>query len=131
MSIVSGIRWMLFLTLVFAAPLPLQAQEDPSSANIKAAVQPFVDRHVLAGAVMLAADRQSILSLDAVGFADVAGNKPMPTDALFWIASQSKSMTAAAFMMLVQEGKVKLDDPVEYFLPEFKELRMKSGEKQE
>ena len=45
----------------------------------------------------------------------------MPTDALFWIASQSKPITAAALMMLVDEGKVKLDDPVEKYLPEFKD----------
>jgi CubicO group peptidase (beta-lactamase class C family) len=44
----------------------------------------------------------------------------MTTDALFWIASMSKPMTTAAFMMLVDEGKVALDDPVEKYLPEFK-----------
>ena len=44
----------------------------------------------------------------------------MKTDALFWIASMSKPMTATALMMLVDEGKVKLDDPVEKYLPEFK-----------
>src|SRR6266404_4907154 len=131
MNRVPRLRLFLLLALPFFTPLALRADEQPSSANIKAAVQRYVDRHVLAGAVMLVADRQAILSLDAVGFADVAGNKPMPTDALFWIASQSKSMTAAAFMMLVQEGKVKLDDPVEYFLPEFKDLQVKSGDKQE
>ena len=44
----------------------------------------------------------------------------MRTDALFWIASQSKPMTATALMMLVDEGKVNVDDPVEKYLPEFK-----------
>ena len=44
----------------------------------------------------------------------------MPPDALFWIASMSKSITATALMMLVDEGKVKVDDPVEKYLPEFK-----------
>ena len=62
-----------------------------------------------------------MLSLEAVGFADVAAKTPMRTDALFWIASQSKPITAAALMMLVDEGKVKLDDPVEKYLPEFKD----------
>ena len=45
----------------------------------------------------------------------------MRTDALFWIASQSKPITASALMMLVDEGKVKLDDPVEKYLPEFRD----------
>jgi CubicO group peptidase (beta-lactamase class C family) len=80
-----------------------------------------VDRHELAGAVTLVADQDKVLSLDAVGYADVAAGKPLKTDALFWIASQSKSITATAFMMLVDEGKVKLDDPVEQYLPEFKD----------
>jgi CubicO group peptidase (beta-lactamase class C family) len=52
----------------------------------------------------------------------------MTTDALFWIASQSKPITAVALMMLVDEGKVSLDDPVEKYLPEFKEIKL-AGEK--
>jgi CubicO group peptidase (beta-lactamase class C family) len=58
--------------------------------------------------------------MEAVGFADIATKNRMKPDALFWIASQSKPMTAAGFMMLVDEGKVSLDDPVEKYLPEFK-----------
>jgi CubicO group peptidase (beta-lactamase class C family) len=58
--------------------------------------------------------------VEALGFADIAGKKAMKTDALFWIASQSKAMTATAVMMLVDEGKIALDDPVEKYLPEFR-----------
>src|SRR5204862_3272598 len=93
----------------------------PSSRPIAAALQPFVDSHSLAGAVTLVADKDRVLSLDAVGFADVAGNKPLRPDALFWIASQSKPITATAFMMLVDEGKVSLDDPLEKYLLEFRD----------
>src|SRR5205823_85869 len=50
---------------------------------------------------------------------DVAARTPMPTDALFWIASQTKPITATALMMLVDEGRLTLDDPVEKHLPEF------------
>ncbi|MDB5351822.1 MAG: estB 2 [Planctomycetota bacterium] len=88
--------------------------------NIAARLQPFVDSHTLAGAVTLVASADRTLSLDAVGYADVAARTPMKTDCLFWIASMSKPMTAAALMMLVDEGKVKLDDPVEKYLPEFR-----------
>ena len=68
---------------------------------------------------MLVASRDNLLSLEAVGYADVGAKTPMKTDALFWIASMSKPMTATALMMLVDEGKVKLDDPVESTCPSF------------
>ena len=96
-------------------PVLAQAQ-----APAVAALQPFVDKHELAGAVALVADKGKVLSVEAVGFADVAGKQAMKTDALFWIASQSKAMTATAVMMLVDEGKIALDDPVEKYLPEFR-----------
>jgi len=75
---------------------------------------------MLAGAVVLIADKNNVLDVEAVGYADVAAGKPMQTDCVFWIASQSKPITATALMMLVDEGKAKLDDPVEKYLPEFK-----------
>jgi CubicO group peptidase (beta-lactamase class C family) len=105
---------------LFALVTPAAPAKEPAPSRIAAVLQPFVDSHALAGAVTLVADKDRVLSLDAVGYSDVAAGKPMKTDALFWIASQSKSITAAAFMMLVDEGKVKLDDPVEKYLPEFK-----------
>src|SRR5262245_50252942 len=111
------IRWRIHLTALLLAVLPAAAKDPPAKA-IPAALQPFVDSHSLAGVVTLVADKDKVLSLDAVGYADVAAKNPMKTDALFWIASQSKSITATAFMMLVDDGKVKLDDPVEKYLPE-------------
>ncbi|OWK47281.1 serine hydrolase domain-containing protein [Fimbriiglobus ruber] len=106
------------------APVRAQDSAAPHSKAITAALQPFVEKHALAGAVTLVADKDKVLSLDAVGYMDVGAKKPMRTDALFWIASQSKSITATAFMILVDEGKVKLDDPVEKYLPEFKDLKL-------
>jgi len=116
------VRLVALLAALSIALLPAPAEDSSSaySKSIVAALQPFVDSHSLAGAVTLVADKDKVLSLDAVGYADIAGKKAMGTDALFWIASQSKPITAAAFMMLVDEGKVRLDDPVEKFLPEFK-----------
>jgi CubicO group peptidase (beta-lactamase class C family) len=83
------------------------------------AIESYVDRGVLAGAVTLVATRDRVESLEAVGYSDVARKAPIKTDALFWIASISKPMTAAALLMLVDEGKVALDDPLERYLPEF------------
>src|SRR5213082_2939983 len=119
----SRVRLAVLLAALFLASPPASADASPTpTKDIAAALQPFVDSHALAGAVTLVADKDKVLSLEAVGFADVAARKPLRTDAVFWIASQSKSITAAALMILVDEGKVKLDDPVEKYLPEFKEL---------
>lgn len=91
---------------------------------LAALLQPFVDRRLLAGAVLLVADRRGVLDLEAVGYADVASRKPMRPNSLFWIASQTKSFTATALMMLVDEGKVNVGDRVEKYLPEFKGQRV-------
>jgi CubicO group peptidase (beta-lactamase class C family) len=113
----------LFLASLFAATAKLScgtmtalAGDSPAAR----ALQPFVDSRSLAGAVTLVASPDRVLSLDAVGYADVAAKVPMKTDDLFWIASMSKPITATALMMLVDERKVALDDPVEKYLPEFR-----------
>src|SRR5205823_14015705 len=84
-------------------------------------LQPYVTAGTLAGAVTLVASKDKLLDLEALGFADIVAKKPMQTDDLFWIASQSKPITATALMILVDEGKVNVSDPVEKYLPEFKE----------
>ena len=91
-----------------------------SSSKIVSALQPFVDRGVLAGAVALVASSTQVLSLNAVGSADIAAGQAMRADSLFWIASTSKPMCTTALMMLVDEGKVRVEDTVESYLPEFK-----------
>ena len=108
-----------------AALLAIAIAESPAHAaepgkGLASQLQPFVDSHTLAGAVTLVATKDKVLDLSAVGYADVAAKKPMTTDAIFWIASMSKPITATALMMLVDEGKVNVDDPVEKYLPEFK-----------
>lgn len=87
---------------------------------MKNVLQQYVDRGELAGAVTVVADRNKVISLQCAGYADVAAGRPMQPDTVFWIASQTKPITAAAFMMLVDEGKVGADDLVETYLPEFK-----------
>jgi len=112
--------WLVVAVVAIALAAPGRHSAAESPETIAAALQPFIDNHTLAGAVTLVASRDRVLSLEAVGYMDVAAKKPMKTDALFWIASQSKAMTATALMMLVDEGKVNVDDPVEKYLPEFK-----------
>ena len=107
----------LLALFVFSVATRFAHADDP---KIAPALQPFVDSHSLAGAVTLVASKDKVLSLEAVGFEDVAANKPMKTDSVFWIASMSKPITGAALMLLVDEGKVSVDDPVEKYLPEFR-----------
>jgi CubicO group peptidase (beta-lactamase class C family) len=99
------------------SPQPaVQVQSD----SIQSYLEPLVANHTVAGAVTLVSTQDHTVYLKATGFSDLAAKDPMSADALFWIASVSKPLTATAFMMLVDEGKVKLDDPVEKYLPEFK-----------
>lgn len=98
------------------APVNAGAPSDP----IHDYLQPLVEDHTLAGAVTLVADKDGVRYLQPVGFRDIAAKAPMQSDDLFWIASVSKPITVTAFMMLVDEGKINLDDPVEKYLPEFK-----------
>jgi hypothetical protein len=111
-------RRIISVSLVAAIALSghLRAEE---RGVLAASVQPFVDREELAGAVMLVAGRDKVLAVEAAGWAGVGVQEPMRTDSIFWIASQSKPITAAALMILVDEGKVQLDDYVEKFLPQF------------
>ena len=91
-----------------------------SNPAIAAALQPFIDRSALAGVIALVADRERILSIDALGWADIAAAKPMLPETMVWIASQTKPITAILLMMLVEEGLIDLDLPLETYLPEFK-----------
>jgi len=115
-----SLRHALASLLILSLPAWSQDPVADSGKGPAAVLQPFIERHALAGAVTLVASKEKVLSHEAVGYLDVAAKTPMRPDAMFWIASQSKSMTAAAFMMLVDQGKVGLDDPVEKYLPEFK-----------
>ncbi|MGA2634316.1 MAG: serine hydrolase domain-containing protein [Terracidiphilus sp.] len=86
---------------------------------IQSYLQPLVANQTIAGAVTLVSNKDQTVYLETVGYRDLAAKIPMPTNAMFWIASTSKPMTATAVMMLVDEGKINLDDPVEKYLPEF------------
>ena len=126
-----SVGWLLVALAAVALVAPARHSAAESPETIAAALQPFLDNHTLAGAVTLVASRDRVLSLEAVGYMDIAAKKPMRTDALFWIASQSKAMTATALMMLVDEGKVNVDDPVEKYLPEFKGQWLKAEQDSE
>ncbi len=120
--LVLRLTFVLLMLGVAAGSVRGQTPPIPSAPKIAEALQPFVDRGALAGAVVVVAAPDKVLSVDTAGYADVAAKAPIKADSVFWIASQSKPITAAALMILVDEGKVKLDDPVVKFLPEFRNL---------
>ena len=102
-------RFLRALGICFLlAALPSCAASGPRLAPV---LQPFVDSHTLAGAVVLVADAKGVLDLEAVGWRDIAAGKPMRTDSLFWVASQSKPIACTAIMILVDEGKLSVGQP--------------------
>lgn len=96
------------------------AAEPPTFHDI---VQPFVEQGRFVGAIGVVVSHQGILNLPSAGSADFESKKPLQSNTLFWIASTSKPFQATAVMMLVDDGKVRLDDPVSNYLPQFKALK--------
>src|SRR5688572_8599303 len=92
--------------------------------RIREAVQRSLDGGSPSGAVTLVARRGKIVHFEAHGLMDLESRKPMVKDGIFRLASMSKPITAAAVMMLVDEGKVRLNDPVSRFVPEFKNMKV-------
>ncbi len=110
-----------------ADPVALSAQTSPRLPAVSSAMQRMVDEGEVAGAVTLITTKDRIVHLDANGLADIASRKPMQTDALFWLASTTKMFPGVAILMLQDEGKLSLDDPVAKYIPEFSKLRTPSG----
>ncbi len=92
------------------------------------ALQHFVDNDEISGAVTAVVSPDGIIAIEAFGLADVAKKRSMGKDSIFWIASMTKPMTAMGVLMLVEEGKVKLDDPLEEYVPEFKGIQVKTAQ---
>jgi CubicO group peptidase (beta-lactamase class C family) len=98
-----------------------------SSERLKRVTDAFqseVDKGAIPGAVVLIARNGKIAYFEAFGFQNRESKEPMKTDAIFRIASMSKPITSVAVMMLVEEGKIQLLDPVYRYLPEFKGVQM-------
>ncbi len=110
----------IFIATAFAAV----AADSARLAEIPTRMQALVDRHVIAGSVTLVAEHGKTVQLAAVGKSDIARGRGMRTDDIFWIASMTKPMTAVCVMMLVEEGKLSLADPVSKFIPEFAAVKL-------
>ncbi|HBY58325.1 MAG TPA: serine hydrolase, partial [Solibacterales bacterium] len=111
-------------TLLLAAAPPL----DPGKAGMDPArlerlaqrMKAYAEQGVVAGTVTLVARRGAVAGYDASGWQDIEARKPMRPDSIFQVMSMTKPVTAVAIQLLVEEGKVRIGDPVEKYLPEFR-----------
>jgi CubicO group peptidase (beta-lactamase class C family) len=112
--------------LALSATLTVSVQE-PKLPGIGSAMDAMIAKNEIAGAVTVVVAKDKVLHLEASGLADVAGKRPMTPDTLFWIASMTKPVTGVAILMLQDEGKLTVADPVAKYLPEFADLKTPSG----
>jgi CubicO group peptidase (beta-lactamase class C family) len=112
----------IFVALMSAAA----AQSDPF-AKISERMEGFVAEGQISGAVTLVAQHGRVVHLAAVGKADLEHDTPMATDSIFRIASMTKPVTATAIMILADEGKLSIDDPVEKYIPAFANVKYRGA----
>lgn len=93
-------------------------------ARIHEMVMRHVEAHDISGAVSIVARKGHVVHYEAHGLMDIESNKPMTKDGLFRLASSSKPVTAAAILILLDEGKLRLTDPVARFIPEFRDSKV-------
>jgi CubicO group peptidase (beta-lactamase class C family) len=101
--------------------------DEPTLPGIGAAMKEMIEKNEIAGAITVVVSKDKVLHLENSGLADVAGKKPMTPQTLFWIASMTKPVTGTATLMLQDEGKLNVADPVAKYLPEFANLKTPSG----
>lgn len=121
---------LLYCTFLFwpwatSSSTPSETGLDPERlARLNARMKSLVDRGLIAGAVTLVARHGVVASVAAVGYQEIESKRPMRTDSIFQIMSMTKPITSVAIMILVEEGKLGLTDPVEKYLPEFRDLNV-------
>ncbi len=115
-----------------AAALPAVVTATPESVGLSSdrldrmhrGMQAFVDRKEAGGIVTLVAREGKVVDVHAVGFQDVESATPMKPDTIFRIASMSKPITSVAVMVLYEEGRLLLNDPVSKYIPAFRTMRV-------
>lgn len=124
-TLASALAPILAFALAFTAPA-IRADSLPSdaTANISQQLEQAIQRGDTTGVVALVVDTNGVVYESAIGKLDVAENKAMTPDAIFNIASMTKPVTSVAIMMLLEQGKLSLDDPVSKHLPGFDKLQV-------
>jgi CubicO group peptidase (beta-lactamase class C family) len=113
-------RFIIFCILVLLPCAATAADRFPVAETL----EPYIQNGELPGMVTIIADKDTILQVDSLGYADIESKRPMKPDTMFWIASQTKPVTAVAVMILVDEGKLSLTEPITTYLPELKDLKV-------
>jgi CubicO group peptidase (beta-lactamase class C family) len=121
---------ILLAGLLFSVVQPVRASEAASPEKLgfsgerlqrlDAVIQAQIEQKKIAGVVLYVAREGQAVRYRGYGMGDLEAGKPMTTDAIFRIASMSKAVTTTAIMMLYEEGKLMLRDPVSNYIPEFK-----------
>src|SRR5258708_5879960 len=120
--------YLASLALIAPMCVALSASAAASKlAGVGVAMQEMVAKNEIAGAVTVVVKKNKVLHLETTGFADIAMKKPMTPDTLFWVASMTKPITGTAILMLQDDGKLNVADPVAKYLPEFAHLKTPSG----
>jgi len=123
---------LMWTLAAYSAEVFMPEKTDPASAGmdpvrlarIPAKMKAYVEGGTAAGFVTMVARHGHVASLEAVGYQDREAKSPMRTDTIFRIASMTKSLTVAGVMILVDEGRLNLLDPVEQLLPEYKGIKV-------
>ena len=110
---------MRIIAVAVLAPLLVVAQQANRFAAVAPRMQEFVDKGEAAGVVTLIATKDRVIHLSAAGKTDLAKDRKMRTDDIFWIASMSKPITSVCIAILADDGKLSFDDPLAKHLPEF------------
>src|SRR5829696_1894652 len=123
----SGI--LVLAVALTAASLPADKPEAVGLSSdrllrINQMIQGYIERGEISGAITMVSRRGKIARFEAQGQMDLEKKSPMRKDAIFRIASMSKPITAVAILILMEEGKLRLTDPVSRFIPEFKDTKV-------
>ena len=112
--------WISFaLLLSYCGTPPYVPEPESESVDLRSVLEEAVEEGLIAGAVGLIAVDGEVVFREAVGWKDINEEEPMVEDTIFRIASMTKPITSTAVMMLIEEGRLDLDDPVSRFIPEF------------
>ena len=130
------LRAILMLTAVCVQPVMAAGHDLPTAkpesvgmsserlARLGEGMKTLVDQGRLSGVVTMVARHGKVVAFDATGKRDIAANAPMQKDSIFRIYSMSKPITGVAMMMLFEDGKWQLNDPVAKYIPEFANMKV-------
>jgi len=118
---------LLVIGTVRAAEVGGARFDEGKLADVPKVMEGFEADQEIAGAVTLVETRERVVQLSATGKANIGRDEAMKPDAIFWIASMTKPLTATAVMMLAEEGKLSVEDPVAKYVPELGELKTPEG----